>query len=187
MRENEASTNFGQFYSWGSVVADDEALAYEEHNQRSMTSWRGYKHGSGAKALTKYCTDSAYGKKDDKTQLDPEDDAAAVYAKTHQVAIWDAQWHIPTEKEFAELIEKCKWTWKKNGYQVTGPNGKSIFLPTAGFAGSDVKDVGYYWTSTLCTDFPCYAYAVMFGDGFIGWNNGTRYKGYSIRPVKSKK
>ena len=68
MRENEASTNFGQFYSWGSVVADDEALAYEEHNQRSMTSWRGYKHGSGAKALTKYCTDSAYGKKDDKTQ-----------------------------------------------------------------------------------------------------------------------
>ena len=163
MRENEASTNFGQFYSWGSVVADDEALAYEEHNQRSMTSWRGYKHGSGAKALTKYCTDSAYGKKDDKTQLDPEDDAAAVYAKTHQVAIWDAQWHIPTEKEFAELIEKCKW------------------------AGSDVKDVGYYWTSTLCADFPFYAYAVMFGDDFIGWNNGTRYKGYSIRPVKSKK
>ena len=67
MRENEASTNFGQFYSWGSVVADDEALAYEEHNQRSMTSWRGYKHGSGAKALTKYCTDSAYGKKDDNS------------------------------------------------------------------------------------------------------------------------
>ena len=187
MRENEASTNFGQYYSWGSTVADDEALAYEEYNQRMMTSWRGYKHGSGAKALTKYCTDSAYGKKDGKTQLDPEDDAAAVYAKTHQVPIWDAQWHIPTEKEFAELIEKCKWTWKKNGYQVTGPNGKSIFLPTAGFAGSSVKDVGYYWSSTLCEDFPCYAYALMFGDGFIGWNNGTRYKGYSIRPVKSKK
>ena len=186
MRENEASTNFGQFYSWGSVVADDEALAYEEHNQRSMTSWRGYKHGSGAKALTKYCTDSAYGKKDDKTQLDPEDDAAAVYAKTHQVAIWDAQWHIPTEKEFAELIEKCKWTWKNNGYEVTGPNGKSIFLPAAGMSGHNLPYIGQYWTSTLCADFPCYAYAVIFGDDFITWNNSSRCSGCSIRPVKKK-
>lgn len=179
---NDKPSDFGTYYSWGSIIAHNEGqqIPMEERG----FSWRTYKYGKGTKALTKYCTDSTFGTKDGKTQLDADDDAATAYAKNHAIPIWDAQWHIPTEKEFAELLEKCKWEWKKNGYQVTGPNGQSIFLPAAGFAGNNTSGCGCYWTSSLCPDFPCYAYAIMFDDSFIGWNNASRYLGYSIRPVR---
>ena len=178
-------TDFGVYYSWGSIYSSDEddLLPYD---QRGFF-WRTYKYGKGPKSLTKYCTDSTFGSKDGKTHLDPADDAAAAYAKNHRTPIWDAQWHIPTAKEFAELMDKCKWTWTDGGYKVTGPNGNSIFLPAAGMAGHNLEDTGQYWTSTLCADFPCYAYAVMFGDDYISWNNSSRSSGCSIRPVKSKK
>lgn len=42
-------------------------------------------------------------------------------------------WRMPTATEVEELLKSCTWTWgvyqKVNGYQVTGPNGNSIFLP----------------------------------------------------------
>ena len=180
----EKPTEFGVYFSWGNIYSSNEAVPEKE--QRTF-SWQTYKYGKGPKSLTKYCTDSKFGTKDGKTQLDPSDDAAASYAKNHQVPFWDAQWHIPTAKEFEELIEKCKWTWTNNGYQVTGPNGRSIFLPAAGMSGHNLPYIGQYWTSTLCADFPCYAYAVIFGDDFITWNNSSRCSGCSIRPVRSKK
>ena len=46
-------------------------------------------------------------------------------------------WRMPTKDEMQELKSKCTWKWIQisgiNGYQVTGPSGKSIFLPAAGF------------------------------------------------------
>ncbi len=180
MAVNDKASDFGDYYSWGSTVSSQDAPL-------SQSSWRDYKYGNGPKALTKYCTDSTFGKKDGKVKLEPDDDAASSYAQTHKVPFWDAKWHIPTADEFAELIEKCKWTWTSGGYQVTGPNGKSIFLPAAGMEGRPLLGMGNYWTSTLCDDFPCYAYAVIFDDEFIAWNNASRFSGYSIRPVRSKK
>ena len=55
-------------------------------------------------------------------------------------------WRTPTRQEMQELIESCKWTWGRyknvNGYQVTGPNGNSIFLPA-----QNVKNqVGMYFS-----------------------------------------
>lgn len=47
-------------------------------------------------------------------------------------------WHIPTEAEMKELLNKCKWEKIEDydshhnkfwGYKVTGKNGNSIFLP----------------------------------------------------------
>ena len=180
-----SATDFGVYYSWGDIYSSDED-DLKPIGQRGFF-WRTYKFGKSSKSLTKYCTDSTFGTKDSKTQLEPDDDAATAYAKNHKTPIWDASWHIPTDKEFAELMEKCKWTWTNGGYQVTGPNGKSIFLPAAGWPKHSQNGTGLYWTSTLCPDFPCYAYAVMFGDDFIGWNNTSRFSGCSIRPVKSKK
>jgi uncharacterized protein (TIGR02145 family) len=66
---------------------------------------------------------------------------------------------LPTKKEFEELVSKCKWVWNGKGYQVTGPNGKSITLPTSGFGRYEGGEEGYsefgyldelgmYWTST---------------------------------------
>lgn len=36
-------------------------------------------------------------------------------------------WRIPTKNELQELVEKCKWIKTSNGYNITGPNGNSIF------------------------------------------------------------
>ena len=58
---------------------------------------------------------------------------------------------LPTSEEFQELINKCKWVWKDNGYAITGPNGNSIFLPAEGYKMNDKcygnGNYGYYWTS----------------------------------------
>lgn len=60
---------------------------------------------------------------------------------------------LPTKKQLEELLYKCKWYWKRDGYKVVGPNGNSIFLPAAGFRHRDtgrvyqVGEYGNYWSS----------------------------------------
>jgi hypothetical protein len=60
---------------------------------------------------------------------------------------WGSDWRLPTEAEANELVAKCKWTKAKvnnvDGYNVTGPNGKSIFIAGAGLRdGHSVKYPG---------------------------------------------
>ena len=59
-------------------------------------------------------------------------------------------WRVPSVDEFNELIDKCKWTWTKlndvNGYDITGPNGNSIFLPATGYYGYD----GEFYVNEAC-------------------------------------
>ena len=59
---------------------------------------------------------------------------------------------LPTKEQFEELINSCQWEWNSNGYNVIGSNGKSIFLPAAGFLYDGERmgylDCGYYWSST---------------------------------------
>lgn len=62
----------------------------------------------------------------------------------------------PTRKQFKELIDRCRWSWitynGTTGCKITGPSGKSIFLPGAGRKsdyGIYRKDTfGYYWSSS---------------------------------------
>lgn len=69
-------------------------------------------------------------------------------------ANWGSDWRMPTDTELGELMNKCTWTWTTQngvyGYKVTGPNGNSIFLPSAGGFGPSVSSTsyGYYWSST---------------------------------------
>ena len=67
--------------------------------------------------------------------------------------------NIPTSAQWNELNLYCKWTWEGNGYKITGYNGNSIFLPTAGgtLAGttygssgssSATNNEGLYWSSS---------------------------------------
>ncbi|MBR5781229.1 MAG: PEGA domain-containing protein [Bacteroidales bacterium] len=110
-------------------------------------------------------------------------------------ANWKSGWRMPTKDELQELIDKCAWEWSAQngiyGYKITGPNGKSIFLPSGG------SDTGYgvmlsghdgcYWTSTFeersysgyvnYLDFSNYNYKISeYGNG---------YYGMTIRPVCS--
>lgn len=76
---------------------------------------------------------------------------------------WGSPWALPTRADIAELRENCTWTWTSRsdatagivyGYEVKGKNGKSIFLPAAGYmtqTGSSPSvyfsdSQGYYWS-----------------------------------------
>lgn len=112
-------------------------------------------------------------------------------------AKWGGAWRMPTSAEMLELKNKCTWKWTSvngvNGYQITGPNGNSIFLPASGYRyNTDVDHLGmrgsngYYWTSTkLGTNN---AYNLHFYTGWygVGENGHNPYDGHNIRAVKDK-
>ena len=177
-----APEEYGDYFAWGEV----EPKEYYE--------WSTYKYCNGSSStLTKYCDKSSYGNNgftDNKTVLDPEDDATHVN--------WGSAWRMPTKAERDELVDNCTWTWTTqngvNGYKVTGPNGNSIFLPAAGSCGSYLATVnisGYYWSSSLKIDDLDYtphisnsAHIVYLYDGVVNeLNCYYRNYGYSVRPV----
>ncbi len=170
--------DYGDYYAWGET---EPKLNY---------SWSTYKWCKGnSSTMTKYCNESNYGYNgftDNKTVLAPEDDAAAVAL--------GGSWRMPTKAEQDELRSQCTWTWTTNyngtgvrGRLVTGPNGNSIFLPAAGYrAGTSLYyagSYGYYWSSSLSTDSPYYAYFVYFNSGSVYWDLDLRCDGQSVRPV----
>ena len=166
---------YGDDYAWG------------ETGPKSNYDWSTYKWSMGSNTtLTKYCTDSSNGYNgyiDGKTVLDPEDDAAHVTL--------GGKWRMPTNTEWQEIMENCTWEWPYYyglyGYLVTGPNGNSIFLPAAGCQDVNgsfgVGDYGYYWSSSLCTDYPNDAWVVAFRSNYVHRINDSRVYGQSVRPV----
>ena len=103
---------------------------------------------------------------------------------------WDGSWRMPTEAEFEELIDRCTWTWTtrggKSGYKVTGPSGKSIFLPAAGYryetSLSDAGSFGGYWSSTSWISD--YAYYLKFNSSGHNVHSACRHDyGRTVRPV----
>ena len=105
---------------------------------------------------------------------------------------WGGSWRMPTNAEFEELCEKCKWTWTSqggyNGYLVTSKtNGKSIFLPAAGWRnGIDtcrVGESGHYWSSTLGSSLSSHARNLYFYSGYHDTSNYSRRNGLSVRPI----
>ena len=164
--------DYGDYYAWG------------ETETKSNYTWKTYKWCNGSKdTMTKYCTNSNYGTVDNKTVLEPEDDVAHVQC--------GGSWRMPTRAEQDELEEKCTWNWTTlngiKGYKVTGPNGKSIFLPAAGcLHGTGVNNRGThgeYWLSSLSSNGSNYAYCSYFYSSKYGWASIYRYLGYTVRPV----
>lgn len=165
-----APEEYGGYYAWG------------ETKEKDIYSWQTYKFGDAtAGGLTKYCLSSSYGTVDGKTVLESMDDAARINA--------GYVWRMPTKAEMDELVEQCTWVLETlngiPGYRVTGPSGKSIFMPFGGSKSNDqhhsLGDVGFYWTSGLdgSTGAPA---LYMYDDkkAFMGY---TRNQGLSIRPV----
>ena len=150
--------DYGNYYAWGETSTKS---SYDKDNSKTYgKSSYSYDIGGGASL-----------------------DAAR--------ANWGGTWRLPTKAEANELKDKCTWVWTtqggKNGYKVTGPNGRSIFLPAAGnHHGSSLYfacSCGGYWTSTPAEGGSCSAYYLSFGDSDrdVCWRN--RYDGFSVRPV----
>ena len=174
----EKPEDYGNYYAWGEVLPKEDY------------SWITYKYANGDyNKLTKYCNDASYGDNgftDDKTTLDPDDDAAR--------ANWGGSWRMPTDAEWTELRGQCTWTWTTqngvNGYQVASKtNSNSIFLPAAGYRYDtylyDVGDFGYCWSSSLSEYYPRGAWYLDFDSGRVdrGNNDSRRSSGQSVRPV----
>ena len=138
-----------------------------------------------------------YYNKDKKTYVDIGKDISGTEYDVAHVK-WGGDWRMPTKAEQDELRNNCDWEWTSvngiNGYQVTGPNGNSIFLPATGYRiGTDIGGCGsegYYWSS----EFE-YSVSWLYGDDFsycLSFNDGDYYDsehinyrnyGFTIRPV----
>jgi len=103
---------------------------------------------------------------------------------------WGDGWRMPTRSEARELMQRCQWTPETlggvSGYRVTGPSGRSIFMPSAGqqqtTGRTEAGTCGYYWTGTLCTAMPSSAYNINFRGYDDEWTACRAY-GFSVRPV----
>jgi hypothetical protein len=121
---------------------------------------------------------------DNKTELDPEDDAARV--------LWGNGWRMPTRNEVGELCKNCDFIWETIdgmvGVRLTSKiNGNSLFFPACGDRGNGeihwVGQQGYYWSSTVDVTNTAYAcYLVFSSYGVYPWSS-WRFGGRNIRPV----
>ena len=173
---------YGNHYAWG----ETEPKSYHDY---TLAAYKWMELVDSKTIVKKYCTDANAGTVDNKTVLEPEDDAATVN--------WGGKWRMPTNEEWTELQENCTWTWVenfngsgKNGYEVKGANGNAIFLPAAGFYcdGENIDGVGSaapYWSSSLYTTDAsnrsawmrlCYSTDILDIDA-------PRYYGHSVRAV----
>lgn len=123
--------------------------------------------------------------------LVPQNDVAHVQ--------WGGSWRMPTKEEALELVNLCSWERVTVddvvGYKVTGPNGNSIFLPSAGYIGINSimsPNSCMYWTSTSSdskwetTFYTPLVYIInVFNEGSVIKNvtEETRFTGLPVRPV----
>jgi len=162
----EAPEDYGDYFAWG------------ETQPKDTYNWSTYQYCNGSN-LTKY-TGS-----DGLTTLLPEDDAAT--------ANWGSDWRMPTKEEWQELYNNttCTWTTQNgvNGRLFTASNGNSLFLPAAGYRNGTSLNYagtyGYYWSSSLLTGNPDYAWRFDFRSVGYGMSSGYRYGGQSVRAVRS--
>ena len=161
----------GGFYAWG------------ETSTKSSYDWSNYALANGSgNSLKKYCTQSSYGTVDNKTTLEPSDDAAYAASK--------GRMRMPTAAEWQELKDYCVWTKMKyegqDGYLVASPMTRNaIFIPANGFkTGTSYYNyyAPYYWTADLDTEVCSNALMV---DYINQWSLGrqSRNEGLGIRPV----
>jgi len=143
---SDTQEGYGDYFAWG------------ETEPKSTYDWGTYKWCNGDyDQLNKYCSDSDYGYNgftDNLTILQPSDDAAT--------SNWGIGWCTPTETQWRELYQNTTNSWTiqngVNGSLFTASNGRSLFLPAAGYHSENGLDhensYGYYWSSLLDTSIP---------------------------------
>ena len=175
--------DYGDYFSWGETDGFNSG--------KKKYTWSTYKYCKGSnKTMTKYCNKNEYGYEgytDALTELELSDDAA--YTN------WGSNWRTPSDEQWTELRTECTWTWTKqnevNGYLVTSKaNGKTIFLPAAGYhynsSHYDGGNADYYWSRTVNPDNPGNAYGIYFNNRNVYRDSYIRYNGQSVRPVRLK-
>ena len=195
--------DYGDYYAWGETTTKG---TYGSSNYVYYAS-------SLSTKLTKYCNNASYGNNsftDELTTLEDTDDAAHA---TNAKAKWSMPtteefadlknscywvWTSDYSGKAGYIVYKNKGS--EAGSLVTSSGTPStnystsdthIFLPATGVRmGSTTNGagtVGNYWSSSLYTGNPHNACLLGFGSGSVSaQNNGSRYLGQSVRPVRCK-
>ena len=194
--DKEVPVDLGLSVYWGSVnvgaTSPDRTGAYfawGDTRIRYSFTWDNYIYaGKSVLKVTKYCTDSKYGPKDDKRQLEPADDAAACYL--------GGKWRMPTSAECSELADNCIISTETlNGNKVfvvtSKINGNCIIVPDAFVVDQEGVGRNYtcIWSSNLYSPFPLDAIYLEFlnKSAKIERQSVSRWMGTTVRPVMDKK
>lgn len=168
----------GNYFAWGETSPKTE-YSWDTYIFRQNDS-----HATFGYIYTKYLQNPMHGAVDSIMQLEPADDVAT--------SIWGSNWRMPTMAEMQELIDECTWVYGAinghNGYTITGSNGNSIFLPSAGEMFNktlyNFNILARYWTSTLRSEpSDGYAYSLFFRSYTFEMNYNQRDEGYPVRAV----
>lgn len=174
----------GDFFAWGETEPKE---SFSKNNYKWFDIYEIDKKVSYRYTNKYFWGDSLRGLNDSLTVLLPKDDAASVN--------WGSIWRMPTMEEWGELESCCDWEWTsingKEGYKVSGQNGKWIFFPVTGCyqsTGMINKNEGCYWTSSIEDDFELAYIGNFWKDAIIlNWSSSFyRSNGAVIRPVRSK-
>ena len=174
---------YGDYFAWG------------ETTTKSTYSWSTYKWCNGTNnTMTKYCINNERGTVDNKTELEPEDDAAT--------ANWGSSWQMPSSEQIEELANSSytttEWTQVNgvSGRKITSrSNGNNIFLPAQG-KGTNPQ-IGCCWSRSLVyygyngdsvkySNNACILY--FSPDDYMKFtlSSTTRYEGFPVRPVRKQ-
>ena len=151
----------------------------------------------GASSPSDYGDYFAWGEAETKTAYTKENCATcgkSTYTFLDAASIhWGSAWRMPTKEDINELISKCKWIPANidghKGFLGFGPNGNSIFLPSAGDRDGtsleNTEKLSRYWSSSLWGKDSEYACSIKHSDDEHKTIGYSRFAGLPIRPVSS--
>ena len=178
---------YGYYFWWGDTVG----------YTNTGSAWISVQDGTSISFSDSGIAASTYGK-DDATLLSEgwiDSTTNLVAAHDAATAHLGAPWRMPTDAEFAALLDNCTTAWITTngvpGQLVAGKGAyanRSIFLPAAGYGYDSCLDelglFGYYWSSTPISDYPERAWSFNFlSDGSYRYFY-DRCHGRSVRPVR---
>ena len=180
-------TEAGYYFWWGDTVGCAR--------NASDTGWVSSRTGATFSFVSGNCP--TYKKTTDELQSAGYIDATGNLVAKYDAATarLSAPWRMPTDAEFAALIDNCTTVWTtRNGVYgrlVTGKGAfstKSIFLPAAGYGNDSALHSpgsgGLYWSSTPRSENSVYAWYLFFGSDFFSRYYYDRYCGFPVRPLR---
>ena len=172
-------TDYGDYFMWGSTTPDNNHTC----------NWANTPFNNGSDTYNKtYFTDDVKNILCPNGVLAKEFDAA--YKATNGIAC------MPTVENIQELLDNTVYEWFTNyknsgvkGRKFTSKhNGNSIFIPASGWrfdSSFNSRGIsGYFWSSTLMTSDPKYAWGIIFGSDSDNISESSRNDGCAVRAVR---
>ena len=161
-----APEGLGDYYAWGETEPKSDYIDINSLTHRKDVKWL-----------------MNNGILDREGELSRQHDVASL--------LWGEPWRMPTDDDFGELIDFCKWEFTTyngaNGYMVTGPNQQTIFIVAAGFQHGEapeyIGEYGDYWSSTAVTELTGASCSLGYSPQSYGRRRYARFVGRTIRPV----